>query len=147
MQGQNRQWLCPCSHERQYGHKDGHGSWSGHLHSPADAQQTSHDVGAAVSQLHHAAGSQGTNGFLGFAVLTAQMKATYSSAERQPAPRMGEWGETQLGMWSPSHSIQLFTHCTEVLDFHATPHARLLPYFKGNEIDPRGQNVSPRHKP
>lgn len=96
-QGQNRQWLCPCPHERQYGHKDGHGSWSGHLHSPADAQQTSHDVGAAVSQLHHAAGSQGTNGFLGFAVLTVQMKDTYSSAERQPAPRMGGMGGDTAG--------------------------------------------------
>lgn len=150
MQGQDRQWLCPCSRDRQHGYKDGRGSRSGHLHSPTDAQQTSRDVCAGVPQLHHAAGTQGTNDFLGFAVLTVQMrvrKATYSSAERRLHHPWGQWGETQPGMWSPSHSVQLLTDCTEVLDFHATPHARLPPYFKGDKIDPRGQNVSPRHKP
>lgn len=35
-----------------------------------------------------------------------------------------------MDMWSPSHSVQLLTHCTEMLDFHTTPHVKLLPTSK-----------------
>lgn len=75
--------------------------WPGHLHSPDDdAQQTSHDLGARASQLHHAAGSQSTNDFLGFAVLTVQTRvrrATYSFAERPSVPHMGGVGRDRAG--------------------------------------------------
>lgn len=39
-----------------------------------------------------------------------------------------------MDMWSPSHSVQLLTHCTEMLDFHTTPHVKLLPTSKDTEL-------------
>lgn len=58
----------------------------GNSHRPADAQQTSCDRGAGVSQL-----CQGTKDFLAFVVLTVQMRVrrdTHSFAEKQSAPHM-----------------------------------------------------------
>lgn len=111
--------------------------WPGHLNSPDDTQHTSRDLGARVSQLHHAVGTQGTNDILEFAVLTAHTKVrrpAHSFAERQSAPHMGEVGRARARYVVSSHSVQLLAHCTEVLDFHTTPEAKLPPTSKGRGL-------------
>lgn len=61
---------------------------------------------------------------------TMVKRAMYSFAERQPVVQALHVWCRLLGMWSPSHSMQLLSQCSEMLDFYTAPRAKLPPTSK-----------------